>query len=274
MRKITSQKRVAYKLAYQWFCDKIRKHMLRSGLKKLTLLTGTMMLAISMFTSYSRIQAEGEEGDGTAVTYAAVNPYYGGWSNCTWSAWQLCYSHTGIALPRFGNAGAWYGNAAAYGYSVGTSPAPMSIIVWSNHVGFVTEVSEDGTMVYIKEGGYCGGYHEGWWPSQGGRHGQAFYGYVYVGSGGMVIDPTPVITTTTTTVNERTGEVSTTQTTITGNVVVIDFPEVNEDVVRVDNAAGEEPVKQEEQEAKEEVLKENKEQRAAAIASRTKLLCE
>ena len=59
-----------------------------------------------------------------------------------------------------------------------------------------------------------------------------------------------------------------------GNVVVIEFPEVNEDVVRVDNAAGEEPVKQEEQEAKEEVLKEDREQRAAAIASRTKLLCE
>ena len=80
----------------------------------------------------------------------------------------------GIALPRFGNAGAWYGNAPGFGYSVGTAPAAMSIIVWSNHVGFVTEVSEDGSMVYIKEGGYCGGYHEGWWPSQGGRNGQAF----------------------------------------------------------------------------------------------------
>jgi uncharacterized membrane protein len=90
----------------------------------------------------------------------------------------------------------------------------------------------------------------------------------------MVIDPTPIVTTTTTTVNQRTGEVSSTQTTITGNVVVIEFPEIQEDVVRVDNAAGEETVKQEEQEAKEELLKEDKEQRAAAIASKSKLLCD
>ena len=243
-------------------------------MKKTALMIVTVIAAVSLAAARTPIRAEEDGGEGYTVTYAAVNPYYGGWSNCTWSAWQLCYDYTGIALPRFGNAGAWYGNAAAYGYAVGTSPAPMSVIVWSNHVGFVTEGNEDGSMVYIKEGGYCGGYHEGWWPSQAGRHGQAFYGYIYVGSGGMVINPTPIVTTTTTTVNQRTGEVSSTQTTITGNVVVIEFPEIQEDVVRVDNAAGEEPVKQEEQEAKEELLKEDKEQRAAAIASKSKLLCD
>lgn len=26
---------------------------------------------------------------------AASNPYSGGYSNCTWSAWQLCYEDTG-----------------------------------------------------------------------------------------------------------------------------------------------------------------------------------
>ena len=248
--------------------------MFRRTMKKTALMIVSVIAAVSLAAAKTPIRAEEDGGEGYTVTYAAVNPYYGGWSNCTWSAWQLCYDHTGIALPRLGNAGAWYGNAAAYGYAVGTSPAPMSVIVWSNHVGFVTGVSEDGSMVYVKEGGYCGGYHEGWWPSQAGRHGQAFYGYIYVGSGGMVIDPTPIVTTTTTTVNQRTGEVSSTQTTITGNVVVIEFPEIQEDVVRVDNAVGEEPVKQEEQEAKEELLKEDKEQRAAAIASKSKLLCD
>ena len=246
--------------------------MFRKHTKKPILLLSCLLLVICVFAVSKPAMAEGE--DETYVSYAPVNPYYGGWSNCTWSAWQLCYSHTGIALPRLGNAGAWYGNAAAYGYAVGTSPAPMSVIVWSNHVGFVTEVSEDGSMIYVKEGGYCGGYHEGWWPSQGGRNGQAFYGYIYVGSGGMVIEPTQVITTTTTTVNQRTGETVSTQTTVTGNVVVIEFPEIEEDVVRVDNAASEETVKLEEQQAMEEVQKEDREQRAAAIASKSKLLCD
>lgn len=246
--------------------------MKQRELRKLIVLTVSVFLAASQLIKGTRTISAEEDWTDTTVTYAAVNPYYGGWSNCTWSAWQLCYDYTGVALPRLGNAGAWYGNAAAYGYSVGTSPAAMSVGVWSNHVVFVTQVSEDGSMVYIKEGGYCGGYHEGWIPSQSNRNGQIFYGYIYVTGGGAVIDPVPVYTTTTTTVNQETGEV-TTQTTVS-NVVTIEFPEVTEDVVRVDDAAAEEPVKQEEAQAKEEVLKEDKEQRAAAIASRTKLLCD
>ena len=238
------------------------------------------MLAVSLGIAMTSIRprvllAEGEDGEwgGETVSYAAVNPYYGGWSNCTWSAWQLCYEHTGIALPRFGNAGAWYGNAPAFGYSVGTAPAAMSIIVWSNHVGFVTEVSEDGSMVYIKEGGYCGGYHEGWWPSQSGRNGQAFYGYVYTGSGGQVIQPTQIVTTTTT-YDEATGETVETQTVTSTAGPVIDFPEVTEDVVRVDDAAKDETVKREDLDAKKELQKEDKQQREAATAITTKLLCE
>ncbi len=238
------------------------------------------MLAVSLGIAMVSIRpsvllAEGEDGSWgeSTVSYAAVNPYYGGWSNCTWSAWQLCYDYTGIALPRLGNAGAWYGTAPAYGYSVGTSPAAMSVGVWSNHVVFVTEVSEDGSMVYIKEGGYCGGYHEGWIPSQSARNGQAFYGYIYVGSGGQVIEPTQVITTTTT-YNDETGEKVETQTVTTTGGSKIEFPEVNEDVVRVDDASKDETVKREELDAKKELQKEDKEQREAATAITTKLLCE
>ncbi len=234
-----------------------------------------VMIGVSLFSAAQQyVYAEGEEwvDPGTQVTYAAVNPYYGGWSNCTWSAWQLCYDYTGIALPRLGNAGAWYGTAAAYGYSVGTAPAAMSIGVWSNHVVFVTEVSEDGSMVYIKEGGYCGGYHEGWIPSQSNRNGQIFYGYIYVGSGGAVIEPTAIVTTTTE-YNAETGEVVQTQT-VQNAAPEIVFPEVNEEVVRVDNAASEETVKREDQEAMEELQKEDKEQREASTEITTKLLCE
>lgn len=245
--------------------------------KKLILAPACALVALSaVSTGLIPVSAEEEwtdTGAAETVTYTAVNPYYGGWSNCTWSAWQLCYSYTGIALPRLGNAGAWYGAAAAYGYAVGTAPAAMSVGVWSNHVVFVTEVSEDGSMVYIKEGGYCGGYHEGWIASQSARNGQAFYGYIYVGSGGEVINPSPVITTTTT-VNEETGEVISTQTQTVAGVTKIEYPEVSETVVRIDDAEKTETVKLEDQQARAEELKEDREQRAAAIASRTKLLCD
>jgi hypothetical protein len=128
-------------------------------------------------------------------------------------------------------------------------------------------------MIYVKEGGYCGGYHEGWWPSQGGRNGQAFYGFIYIGSGGQVIAPTQIITTTTT-VDETTGETIETQTVTTTGVSRIEFPEITEDVVRVDDAAKEETVKREDLDAKKELQKEDKEQREAATAITTKLLCE
>ena len=276
---IINQVTAAYACGHQlWHSvvryDKITTHMIIKANRKLT--TGLLAILLGCTTLAGQaVFAEGEEDwndGGTAVSYTAVNPYYGGWSNCTWSAWQLCYDYTGIALPRLGNAGAWYGNAPAYGYAVGTAPAPMSVIVWSNHVGFVTEVSEDGSMIYVKEGGYCGGYHEGWWPSQGGRNGQAFYGFIYVGSGGQVIEPTAIVTTTTT-VDENTGEVVQTQT-VQNAAPVIEFPEITESVVRVDNAAKEETVKREDQEAKAELQKEDKEQREAATAITTKLLCE
>ncbi|MBQ9327943.1 MAG: CHAP domain-containing protein [Solobacterium sp.] len=252
------------------------QHMFQTGFKKQIskLLAGTLALALFSLNP-STLLAEGEEdtwGDGGYVTYAAVNPYYGGWSNCTWGAWQLCYDYTGVALPRLGNAGAWYANAASYGYSVGTNPAPLSVGVWSNHVVFVTEVSEDGSMVYIKEGGYVGGYHEGWIPSQSNRNGQIFYGYIYVGSGGAVIPATQIITTVYT-YDETTGETVESQV-ITNTPAQINFPEVNEDVIRVDNVAEDETVKREEQEAQAEIQKEEKEQRAETNALTTKLLCD
>lgn len=111
-----------------------------------------------------------------AITVNAYgNPYAGGWSNCTWSAWEIAYQNTGIELPGWGNAGNWYSAAAYSGYSVSGYPSPGSIAVWSNHVGYVSDVS-DGQM-YVIEGGYSGGYHEGWWPI-GDRHGQYLIGFV------------------------------------------------------------------------------------------------
>ncbi len=110
----------------------------------------------------------------------AYNPYFGGYRNCTWSAWQIVYETTGIALPDFGVAGGWMNSAARMGYTVSSVPAVNSIVCWSSHVGVVTAISEDGSMVYIKEGGYCGGYHEGWFPAYYSRSRQALYGYIWL----------------------------------------------------------------------------------------------
>ena len=91
---------------------------------------------------------------------SSANPYWGGWQNCTWSAWQIAHDTLGVTLPRWGNAGEWLGNAAAQGWSTGSSPRVNSIWVTSYHVGFVTAV--DGNRIYIREGNYQGHYNERW----------------------------------------------------------------------------------------------------------------
>ena len=116
-----------------------------------------------------------------AVRGSGYNPYSGGWSNCTWGAWQALYDARGIALPGLGNACEWYYRAANLGYSVGYNPAPGSIVVWAyaltnlGHVAYVTEVSADGSMIHIIEGGYLGGYMDRWCPA----HDSAMTGYIY-----------------------------------------------------------------------------------------------
>ncbi len=109
---------------------------------------------------------------------AAGNPYVGGYSNCTWGAWNLMKENTGISLPNLGNAYSWLTNAQAAGMSTGWAPAPGSVAVYSNHVAYVAAVSADGTQVLIKEGGYKGGYNERW-VSATGTGTQGLQGYIY-----------------------------------------------------------------------------------------------
>lgn len=87
------------------------------------------------------------------------NPYAGGWSNCTYGAWQALYNATGIALPNLGNASEWYSNAAAYGYAVSGTPTAGGIAVYNGHVAYVSGVNADGS-VNIVEGGFSGHYNE------------------------------------------------------------------------------------------------------------------
>lgn len=109
----------------------------------------------------------------------SANPYYGGWSNCTWGAWQLVHDNLGISLPGWGWSTNWINDAAASGYATGSEPQINSIAVYDNHVAFVTAI--DGDQVYIKEGNYLGAYAERWvskyelpWT------GQRCLGYIYL----------------------------------------------------------------------------------------------
>ncbi len=146
-----------------------------------------MILLVCLFAvaAFSVTNAKAEEyyddASGWVEPVAYSNPYSGSWNNCTWSAWQLTYQTYGIALPDWGSAGNWLNNAMNQGYTVSSVPVAGSIVVWSHHVGLVTAVSEDGSSVYIIEGGYCGGYHEGWFPAYYSRSSQKLLGYIYLG---------------------------------------------------------------------------------------------
>lgn len=125
------------------------------------------------------------------TAFAEGNPYRGGWSNCTWSAWQLTYDKLGIALPGMGNAYEWYSNAAARGYSVGSTPAANSIVVWSagrmglGHVAYVDYVNDDGS-IFIEEGGNSGAYAARTvYPTSAGS--LKLTGYIYLGDSADVI---------------------------------------------------------------------------------------
>ena len=153
----------------------MKKNVMKN-LRKLVVIACAALVTVGIVpsTKVTAIKAEEE------TTYTASNPYYGGWSNCTWSAWQLVYEATGVALPRLGNAGEWYANAMAYGYTVSTTPRANSVGVWSGHVVYVTAV--DGSNIYIKEGGFLGGYNECWIDGYSARYGEALIGYIYIPS--------------------------------------------------------------------------------------------
>ncbi len=124
--------------------------------------------------------------------FAAGNPYprYN-WYNdessyqisCTSYAWDQAYSRLGIELPKWGDAGDWYGGAQS-SYHAGDLPMAESIACWSKanspangHVAYVTGVNANGA-INIREGGskWSGNDHGvlartinpgTYWPDQG-----------------------------------------------------------------------------------------------------------
>lgn len=106
-------------------------------------------------------QLEANEAITSSLQYSGgSNPYGGGWSNCTYGAWQALYNARGISLPNLGNASEWYSNAAAAGYSVSDTPTAGGIAVYRGHVAYVDAVNGD--SVHIVEGGFSGHYNERW----------------------------------------------------------------------------------------------------------------
>lgn len=114
---------------------------------------------------------------GAPVVGSGFDPYGGGSSNCTDEAWLQAYA-AGHVLPNWGNATSWLYNAQATGYSTGYAPAAGAIAVYSHHVAYVDHVNADGT-VYIKEGGFNGGYNERTVAATG-TGTQALQGYIYL----------------------------------------------------------------------------------------------
>lgn len=102
----------------------------------------------------------------------------GGYNNTTWATWQLVYDNCGISLPAWGTPADWLTDAENSGYTTGTTPKINSIAVYSFHTAFVTEIDND--QIYIKEGGYMGGYHERWVSATGLVSGQELLGYIYL----------------------------------------------------------------------------------------------
>lgn len=112
----------------------------------------------------------------------AANPYEshyadgaGGWrSNCTWWTWQRWFEFHGEALPRWGNAGEWIGNAQTAGYPVDATPAAGSVVVtWESalgHVAFVEAVDpNDPARFLVSEYGFAPGVdrHVRWLTTDG-----------------------------------------------------------------------------------------------------------
>lgn len=116
----------------------------------------------------------------TTVSKSARNPYYGGWSNCTWGAWQLVYNNLGIALPSMGNAGNWLASAQRLGYGTGSEPRVGAVAVYSMHVAYVVDYQPwRSNPVEIEEGGFNGG-HNIRWVSAKTTGTQPLRGYIYL----------------------------------------------------------------------------------------------
>lgn len=111
---------------------------------------------VPVTTTTNNSAASSENNSESTSYYAPVNITYGPnhfpYGYCTWWVAQQRY------VPWSGNAWQWYGNAQAYGRSVGQTPVPGAIMVtWESgygHVAYVESVS--GSSFTVTEMNYKG----------------------------------------------------------------------------------------------------------------------
>lgn len=115
----------------------------------------------------------------------SYNPYPDS-SQCTWKAEDLMHTATGLYMPNFGDAHSWRDNAGPNGWIVGSTPETSSIMVmqyangykylyWNTtynqwvqtsinsvgHVGWVTSLGYNGSMVYLVDRNWSGTGQDG-----------------------------------------------------------------------------------------------------------------
>lgn len=101
---------------------------------------------------YTAEEDSGNNSSGISYVQTSTGPNHFPYGWCTWWVAQKRY------VPWSGNAWQWYGNAQAYGRSVGRTPVPGSIMVtWESgygHVAYVESVS--GGSFTVSEMNYVG----------------------------------------------------------------------------------------------------------------------
>ncbi len=110
---------------------------------------------------YNSYSAQAAASYHYTASYASGNKYAYGW--CTWYAWQWRHDNMpgNYNLPsNLGNANTWANAARAAGFAVNRTPAYGAVFQtaagWAGHVGVVTRVNGDGSVVISDMNGIAG----------------------------------------------------------------------------------------------------------------------
>lgn len=111
--------------------------------------------------TYNSYSASASSSYHYTASYASGNKYAYGW--CTWYAWQWRHDNMpgNFNLPsNLGNANTWANAARAAGFAVNRTPAYGAVFQtsagWLGHVGVVTGVNSDGSVVISDMNGIAG----------------------------------------------------------------------------------------------------------------------
>ena len=145
------------------------------------ILPGQQLTVSSTVTSTSTTTSQGYEVE-VGADGRVTNPYPVG--QCTWGVKSLAP----WVGDWWGNGGDWSANAAAQGYSTGTTPTVGSVVCWTDggygHVAYVTAVDYASNQIQVLEANYKDqqqiNNYRGWFnPTANPAAGQVSYIYPY-----------------------------------------------------------------------------------------------